>query len=511
VADSAWAWAEVTGDFEPVKRLLPNLVTNYEAWERERFDPQVGLFWQLADSDGMEGPIGGHGYRPTINAYMYGDALAIARISDLCGRADWAADYRKKAADLKRLVQHRLWNPDQEFFEVHEAIGSMGLLGWRINRDIQSTKRATPSASVRADTKALASLNSGSEPARSWDGSAPQLRFPGRMGTKEWVQYDFPEALTISNLQVYLLGGHLMDLPQSFRVFSRKNGQWQSLEKVKGRIDQKNRWNELTFDALKADGLRLEFSLKGFDRTALGLRNVRELLGFVPWCFNLPDSQYSIAWRQLNDPQGFAAPWGLTTAEQRHPEFQIRYDGHHCLWNGPVWPFATTQTLVALANLLNNYQQDVVGKRAYFDALITYARSHRMILPDGKIIPWIDEDQHPYTGEWVARSILARNPKAIPDRGKDYNHSGFCDLVISGLVGLRPQAGQEIVLNPLLPENTWNYFCLDRVPYHGHTLTILYDKSGKQYKRGVGLRVFEGDRLIAASPTLARLEGRLNP
>jgi hypothetical protein len=32
-------------------------------------------------------------------------------------------------------------------------------------------------------------------------------------------------------------------------------------------------------------------------------------------------------------------------------------------WDGQSWPFATTQTLVAMANLLNNYTQDIVSKK----------------------------------------------------------------------------------------------------------------------------------------------------
>ena len=56
-----------------------------------------------------------------------------------------------------------------------------------------------------------------------------------------------------------------------------------------------------------------------------------------------------------------------------------------------------------MASLLNNYQQDVLDRRAYFDALGVYSRSHQLKLPDGKIVPWIDEDQNPFTGDWIVR------------------------------------------------------------------------------------------------------------
>ncbi len=75
------------------------------------------------------------------------------------------------------------------------------------------------------------------------------------------------------------------------------------------------------------------------------------------------------------------------------------------------------------------------------------------------------------------------------ERGKDYNHSTFCDLVISGLIGLRPRSDDTVEVNPLVPPS-WDYFCLDQIPYHGLNLTILFDKTGSHYGKGKGLRVF---------------------
>src|SRR5439155_7935472 len=52
------------------------------------------------------------------------------------------------------------------------------------------------------------------------------------------------------------------------------------------------------------------------------LSDAREEIGFIPWCFNLPDPGFEEAWKQLIDPQGFWAPFGITTAERRHPKFR---------------------------------------------------------------------------------------------------------------------------------------------------------------------------------------------
>ena len=242
--------------------------------------------------------------------------------------------------------------------------------------------------------------------------------------------------------------------------------------------------------------------------------DVRELHGFTPWYFHLPeaDGGREIAWRQLMDAKGFKAPFGPTTAEQRHPRFAVSYKGHECLWDGPSWPFATAITLTALANVLNDYPQREVSRDDYFETLRTYAKSHRLKQDDGSIVPWIDENLNPFTGDWISRTRLKSwnasgwaPAKGGIERGKDYNHSTFCDLIITGLIGLRPRADDMVEVNPLVPDGTWDFFCLDRVPYHGRMLTILYDRSGKKYGKGAGLRILADGKEIGHSPTLGRV------
>jgi len=238
------------------------------------------------------------------------------------------------------------------------------------------------------------------------------------------------------------------------------------------------------------------------------LATVRELHGFTPWYVNLPGPQYAVAWQQIMDPQGFFAPFGPTTAEQRSPQFALAYAGHECQWNGPTWPFSTAITLTGLANLLNGPPQDFVTAQNYFDLLKSYAAAQRLKQEDGRIVPWIDENQNPATGDWIARTLLKQRGSQIPERGKDYNHSTFCDLVINGLVGLRPRADDTVEVHPLVPA-TWDFFCLDQVAYHGHTLTILFDKTGDHYGKGKGLRVLADGQPIAASDKLAPVTGPL--
>lgn len=240
--------------------------------------------------------------------------------------------------------------------------------------------------------------------------------------------------------------------------------------------------------------------------------DVRELHGFTPWYFSIPEEKHAVAWAQLTSEKGFWAPYGPTTTEQRHSGFRIAYEGHECQWNGPSWPFSTTITLTALANLLNNYQQKVMTKHDFWKLLITYSRSHQRVREDGRLVPWIDENLNPFTGDWISRTRLKTMEngswsakKGGRERGKDYNHSAFADHVISGLIGIRPQNGNMLVVNPLIPDNMWDYFCLDRISYHGRNITVLYDKTGTKYGKGSGFRVFVDGKERAFSHTLTKL------
>ena len=73
------------------------------------------------------------------------------------------------------------------------------------------------------------------------------------------------------------------------------------------------------------------------------------------------------------------------------------------------------------------------------------------------------------------------------ERGKDYNHSLFCDLVLSGLLGIHPK-GDSFTVKPLIPDN-WDYFKVENLWLHGKCFTITYDKDGSHYGKGAGLTI----------------------
>jgi hypothetical protein len=332
--------------------LLPDLEADYNEWEKEKRLPN-SLYWQYDVRDGMEETISGgrkeKNARPSINGYMFGNAMAMAMMSGIAGKNTATIKYSADATALKFLTQKTLWNKDQDFFEVLKEQG---------------------------DT----------------------------------------------------------------------------------------------------------------------LANVKEEIGFIPWYFNMPDSNYSIAWKSLTDTKTFCAPFGITTADRSHPKFRT-HGCCNCEWDGAVWPFATSQTLTAMANLLNNYQQNVVADSNYFDLLKTYVESQYY---RGR--PYVGEYLDEKTGYWL---------KGDQERSRYYNHSTFNDLMITGLCGLRPRADDIIEVNPLLPAGKWDWFCLDNILYHGKIITVIWDKTGLKYKKGKGLSVWANGKKIAASPGIQKITGKL--
>jgi hypothetical protein len=350
-ADAIYNRYLVNTDKKYVVDLLTDLQKDYAVWGQEKRLPN-GLYWQTDVKDGMEETISGgrreKNARPTINSYMYANAMAISRIARLDGNTAIENQYKKVADSAKQNVQQKLWNPASSFFEVRKE----------------------------ADT----------------------------------------------------------------------------------------------------------------------LANVKEAVGYIPWYFNLPDAGHEAAWQYVANTKTFCAPFGLTTADRSHPGFRT-HGCCNCEWDGAVWPFATSQTLTAMANVLNNYKQSYVGDTTYFDLIETYVESQYY---RGR--PYVGEYLDEKTGYWL---------KGDQERSRYYNHSTFNDLIITGLVGLRPRADNVLEINPLLPDNKWDWFCLDNVLYHGRTITIIWDRTGMKYKKGKGLSAWVNGKKVAQSDKLEKITGSL--
>ncbi|KAF2251460.1 hypothetical protein BU26DRAFT_283656 [Trematosphaeria pertusa] len=228
----------------------------------------------------------------------------------------------------------------------------------------------------------------------------------------------------------------------------------------------------------------------------------RELVGFVPWAHDLPDdnSEYAQAWKHALNTSELQGPHGLRTVEPSYEYYmrQYRYEGTNpeCQWNGPVWPFQTTQVLTGLANFLDHYptgaSAGVVGTSDYTRLLKQYAQLHYN--PERGGILDLEEDYYPDTGAPVVG--LQRSPH--------YFHSGFVDLILTGLVGIRPSADDVLEVNPQADASSITYFRADRILYHGHDIAVQWDSDGSRYGQA-GLQLEVDGEVVASSPDLARL------
>ncbi|KAI8626031.1 six-hairpin glycosidase [Xylariaceae sp. FL1651] len=226
----------------------------------------------------------------------------------------------------------------------------------------------------------------------------------------------------------------------------------------------------------------------------------RELVGYLPWLHDLPDDNavYAQAWKHLTDAAKLGGPYGLRTNEPSYEYYmvQYRYEGTNpeCQWNGPAWPYQTSQVLAALANVLDHYPttsaQNLITAQDYMRLLNRYANLHYNKKRGGGLN--IEEDYDSATGA----------PIVGLDRSSHYFHSSFVDLVISGLVGIRPRADDVLDINPLAVN--LSYFRLQGVIYHGNEVAVQWDASGSRYGTK-GLVVEVGGSVVAKSPTLKRV------
>lgn len=239
----------------------------------------------------------------------------------------------------------------------------------------------------------------------------------------------------------------------------------------------------------------------------------RELVGYIPWMYELPprepsSTNYASAWKHALAPLELGGLHGLRTVEPSYPRYltQYRYDVStgkpECQWNGPSWPFQTSQALTALANLLNDYPTADITREDYLRLLRQYTQQH--FDTQGK--PDLQEDYDPDMGKPIVG--LARS--------HHYNHSTYIDLILNGLIGIRPRADDFLEVNPLLPDPATQgaaairFFAVENVTYHGHRVSTFYDEDGKHYHVGRGLTLFIDDQRVSGPGPLRRIEVQLS-
>lgn len=353
IADATYARFLVNGDSAFITSQLDSMVKIYNAWNDHRIaDKHLYFIPAMPDateytiasidaSGGKDGFEDGEAFRPTINSYMYANALAISRIARLKGDDELSHSFAKKAEQLKLRVETDLWNDSLAHFTDRFKVDN------------------------------------------------------------EYVHY----------------------------------------------------WN----------------FIRG-----------RELAGFVPWYFELPadNAKFAAAWSHLKGTDGLLGKHGFRTNEPGYEyyfrQFVFSFGKPGSQWNGPSWPYQTSQVLTGMANLLNDYHQHVFDTNDYLKDLRLYTKQH--FLPNGEID--LVENYDPNTGGPIVYYYWSNH----------YNHSTYNNLVITGLCGLRPTDSDTLFVNPLI-DGSIDYFCLEDVKIRGHEVTVFYDKTGKRYQRGTGLHV----------------------
>ncbi|GJC87806.1 beta-L-arabinobiosidase [Colletotrichum liriopes] len=226
----------------------------------------------------------------------------------------------------------------------------------------------------------------------------------------------------------------------------------------------------------------------------------RELAGFVPWAHDLPDddAKFGEAWKHALSSDELGGPFGLRTVEPSYEHYMRvwRYEGTQteCHWNGPSWPYQTTQVLTSLANVLDHYpnSSSLVTVSDYTRLLQQYAQQHYNKHYNN--ILDIEENYDPDTGE----------PIVGLGRSHHYFHSGYVDLILSGFVGIRPREDDVLEVNPLADPTAISYFRAERILYHGREVAVQWDSTGERYGEA-GLRVEVDGKVVASSDKLERL------
>ena len=88
---------------------------------------------------------------------------------------------------------------------------------------------------------------------------------------------------------------------------------------------------------------------------------------------------------------------------------------------------------------------------------------------------------------------------------KGSNYDEYHNVAKNFFDYLKPRIDNTIEINPLVPK-TWDWFCLDRINYHGKELTIIWDKTGEKYNKGSVLMLFIEGVLSAKSNRLEKIE-----
>ena len=488
---AAYQRSLLNGDDALLQGILVQLVNNLNAWVSSNFGDYGGgvkCFWQEDGKDAMEVSISGNGCRPTINAAMYGEAAAIVEVATLAGNSLVVDEVSQMREIARTAVLQHCWNNETQTFAVRNLMNHP-----------QPPSGGVPSNFVLHSNNTFCCDQAPCKGGRSaflWQGAASEVV------CATMCQYEYPDVCNF--ITWYPHTSPTQCQLSQYCNATNPSGSPSLTYQMQREVEQSAQQAAVC---------------PGNGSTAWPLNEtvtVRELLGYMPFYFGYPAPlisdatvhTYDAMWAQLFDAEGFKAPWGLRTAELRHPCYNYSWVHFDC-WNGPSWPYETARVLTSIANLLNEYSNITkVTPNDYVTLLSQYAAQHTKSYAINDTASPIGsghvfEVLHPDDGYWIDREGQYAHNTSLANVGDDYNHSTFVDLVLSGLLGVRALKGRNVLINPLLKDAS--HFAVDHIKCKGRYLSVVWDSDGTHYDKGAGFFVMVDGAVVSSSPHIAEV------
>jgi len=131
ILDALYRRSQVDGDQQFAADQMSDMIRMWNEWDYS-FDSSAGLYYFTPDFDAQEYSLPGYvadptgssdlqyvgpdTYRPSINAYMKANALAIANTATQIHNSAVASNFTRIAANIESAMQDHLWDPVQQFY-----------------------------------------------------------------------------------------------------------------------------------------------------------------------------------------------------------------------------------------------------------------------------------------------------------------------------------------------------------------------------------------------------------
>lgn len=164
-------------------------------------------------------------------------------------------EIEKTLQDLK-VIPYYAW--------AHRGAGEMSV--WLADNDSAVRPLAGPTLASMAEIKVSSgknerAINDQLEPKNSADESCPFFHWWPNMGTKEWVEFDFPAMEEISQMEIYWFddtGVGECRVPESWRVYYKDGDKWTSVYSTDKYSVDRDRFNKIIFETVRTPAIKVE-------------------------------------------------------------------------------------------------------------------------------------------------------------------------------------------------------------------------------------------------------------